>query len=270
MDDTSCVAHEFGVNQSRADQQNRHASANDREVTAERELLPQIAVEHAAGRGFGVGYGMLAEIVSTVWRVHRGMGIADADVTQATRLSFDHAFAELTQDAKARAAPSTPDGLALERVIDPLLVAAYRSACAAWRPLRDARDADEEDGEVSASSVRFQGELLVLGLLGTLDDVKRSCLLLADMELLSSPEIAALTGLRLDVVYDELRKARKAFERARKSYDQAGATIDAESDVRELLAAARGHFTPAPALLDSLCAELSERFEATCGGAGVG
>jgi hypothetical protein len=100
--------------------------------------------------------------------------------------------------------------------------------------------------------------------------VKRSCLLLADMEQLSSPEIAALTGLRLDVVYDELRKARKAFERARKRYDQAGATIDAETDVRELLAVARAHFTPSPASLDGLCAELSERFEATCGNAGVG
>jgi hypothetical protein len=185
---------------------------------------------------------------------------------QATRLSFEQAFAELASEAQAT--PSTLDGLALDRVIDPLLVAAYRAACTTWRPLRHANDAEE--AEVSASSVRFQGELLVLGLLETLDEVKRSCLLLADMELLSSPEIAALTGLRLDVVYDELRKARKAFERARKRYDQAGATIDAETDVRELLAVARAHFTPAPASLDSLCAGLSKRFEATFGAAGVG
>jgi DNA-directed RNA polymerase specialized sigma24 family protein len=264
VDDTSCVAHEFGVTQSRADQQDRHASADDREVTAERELLPQVALGQENEHGDGV----LAELVSAVWRVLRGMGIADADVTQATRVSFEHAFAELASGAHA--APSTADGLALEHgVIDPLLVAAYRAACTAWRPLSDAHGT-EEDREISASSVRFQGELLVLGLLETLDEVKRSCLLLADMELLSSPEIAALTGLRLDVVYDELRKARKAFERARKRYDQAGATIDAETDVRELLAVARARFTPAPASLHGLCAELSERFEATRGSAGVG
>jgi hypothetical protein len=144
-------------------------------------------------------------------------------------------------------------------VIDPLFVAAYRAACAEWRPLHSATEEDE----ISGSSVRFQGEVLVLGLLGALDEVKRSCLLLADMELLSSPEIAALTGLRLDVVYDELRKARKTFERARKRYDQAGATIDAETDVRELLALARVRFSPAAGALDGLCGELAERFESS-------
>jgi hypothetical protein len=83
------------------------------------------------------------------------------------------------------------------------------------------------------------------------------------MELFSSPEIAALTGLRLDIVYEELRKARKAFERARKRYDEAGATVDAERDVRQLLALAHARFSPAGPSLDSLCDELSERFEAS-------
>ena len=200
-------------------------------------------------------HGLLGELVSAIWRMLRGMGVADEDVTQATRSSFDLAFAQLESESQP---PATLAGLPIERVIDPLFVAVYRAATSKWRPLRQ----DAED-EISASSVRFQGELLVLGLLGTLDEVKRSCLLLADMELLSSPEIAALTGLRLDVVYDELRKARKAFERARKRYDQAGATIDAESDGRELLAVARVRFSPAVASLDSICSELSERFEAS-------
>ena len=234
-----------GNGQSRADQP---ASDHDREVTAERELLPQPASDFAPSEK---QHGPLGELVSAIWRVLRGMGIADEGVMQATRVSFDHAFAELSSHAQ--------NAHTTLRVIDPLFVAAYRAACAEWRPLLHA----SEEDEISGSSVRFQGEVLVLGLLGALDEVKRSCLLLADMELLSSPEIAALTGLRLDIVYDELRKARKTFERARKRYDQAGATIDAETDVRELLALARVRFSPAPAALDSLCAELSERFEAS-------
>ncbi|HTU63749.1 MAG TPA: hypothetical protein VMF89_35035 [Polyangiales bacterium] len=239
-----------GNGQSRAD---HAASDHDREVTAERELL-QPTSDFAPSEK---RHGLLGELVSAIWRVLRGMGIADEGVMQATRASFDHAFAEL--DSQAQTANTTLAGLPIAHVIDPLYVAAYRAASADWRPLLQA--AEEE--EISGSSVRFQGEVLVLGLLGALDEVKRSCLLLADMELLSSPEIAALTGLRLDVVYDELRKARKTFERARKRYDQAGATIDAETDVRELLALARVRFSPAPAALDGLCDELSERFEAS-------
>jgi DNA-directed RNA polymerase specialized sigma24 family protein len=240
-----------GNGQSRADQP---ASDHDREVTAERELLPQPTSDYAPSDR---RHGLLGELVSAIWRVLRGMGIADDDVAQATRVSFDHAFAELA--SQTQTAPSTLAGVPIDHVIDPLFVAAYRAACAEWRPLLHAPD----KGEISGSSVRFQGEVLVLGLLGALDEVKRSCLLLADMELLSSPEIAALTGLRLDVVYDELRKARKTFERARKRYNQAGATIDAETDVRELLALARVRFSPAPAVLDGLCGELSQRFEAS-------
>jgi DNA-directed RNA polymerase specialized sigma24 family protein len=239
-----------GNGQSRADQP---ASDHDREVTAERELQAQPASERAPS---SKRHGLLGELVSAIWRMLRGMGIADEDVLQATRVSFDHAFAEL---ASQQAASSTLAGLPIERVIDPLFVAAYRAASAEWRPLLQ----DREEDEISGSSVRFQGELLVLGLLGALDEVKRSCLLLADMERLSSPEIAALTGLRLDVVYDELRKARRAFERARKRYDQAGATIDSETQAHELLALARVRFAPAPAALDGLCSELSERFEAS-------
>lgn len=238
-----------GNGQSRVDRSDRASSDSAREVTGEQPVLPQSMLAPAGH------HARLGELIGSIYRVLRGMGIADDDAVRATRASFDHAFAEL--GSRAQHEPTTLGGLPIEHVIDPLFVAAYRAACAEWRPLRHA----SEQEEISGSSVRFQGELLVLGLLGTLDEVKRSCLLLADMEQLSSPEIAALTGLRLDVVYDELRKARKAFERARKRYDQAGATSDAERDTRELLSLAKARFSPAPATLDALCNELAQRFE---------
>jgi DNA-directed RNA polymerase specialized sigma24 family protein len=179
----------------------------------------------------------LEHAVCTIWRMLRGMGVSADDVPAATRACFASAREQLAVGASM---PEPEPGL--EGVVDPLLAAAFRAASAQWT--RHVENAAE-------SSVRYQGELLVLGLLCVLDETKRVCLLLADMEQLSTPEIAALTGLRLDVVYDELRKARKAFARARK-----GATSDAEADARELLTLARTRFSPEPAVLAGVCSGL--------------
>jgi DNA-directed RNA polymerase specialized sigma24 family protein len=231
-----------GNGPSRSDQTDQ-ALQSEGEVTGERAVLPAPTATALEAR------------ISSIWRVLRGMGVAVDDVAQATRLSFERAFEQLAADAQPEVAI---EGMPIEHVVDPLMAAAYRAAHTHWRPLTN----DADDADAGASSVRNQGELLVLDVLGTLDEVKRICLLLADMEAWSSPEIAALTGLRLDIVYDELRKARKAFARARKRYDQLGATRDSETDARELLAVARDRFSPAQAALISLRDELCARYGA--------
>jgi RNA polymerase sigma-70 factor, ECF subfamily len=50
--------------------------------------------------------------------------------------------------------------------------------------------------------------------LDTLDDVKREVFVLADIEQLSAPEIAEITGAPLPTVYTRLRAAREAFASA--------------------------------------------------------
>jgi RNA polymerase sigma-70 factor (ECF subfamily) len=50
--------------------------------------------------------------------------------------------------------------------------------------------------------------------LDTLDDVKREVFVLADVEQLSAPEIAEITGAPLPTVYTRLRAAREAFASA--------------------------------------------------------
>jgi RNA polymerase sigma-70 factor (ECF subfamily) len=50
--------------------------------------------------------------------------------------------------------------------------------------------------------------------LETLDDVKREVFVLADVEQLSAPEIAEITGAPLPTVYTRLRAAREAFASA--------------------------------------------------------
>jgi DNA-directed RNA polymerase specialized sigma24 family protein len=223
------------------------------ELTAERELLTLPVREHSEHDAV-IEHTVLAERVSTVWRVLRGMGVSDDDVAQAVRISFDQACNALQVQQHSAGSVATAADVPLERVVDPLLAAAFLAARAAWRPLTT------QSSDAAESAVSYQGELRVLGLLGTLDEPKRVCLLLADMEQYSSPEIAALTGMRLDVVYDELRKARKTLDRARKRNDETGATRDAEVEGRELLALARTRFSPPTATLASLCDALCARF----------
>lgn len=49
-------------------------------------------------------------------------------------------------------------------------------------------------------------------LLDALDDDKREVFVLAELEQLSSPEIAELLGIKLNTVYSRLRAARREFE----------------------------------------------------------
>jgi hypothetical protein len=175
----------------------------------------------------------LGEHIATIWRLLRAMEVSP----DHTPLACVKAFERIACNALVVPCENAAFGIPIERVVDPLLAAAFRSARRHWQALLPA-------DEAGASSVRNQGELLLFGLLGSMDEPKRVILLLADMEQLSSPEIAALMGLRLDVVYEELRKARKAFVRARKRFENAGATGDAETEARELLALARTRFSP--------------------------
>lgn len=194
----------------------------------------------------------LHEQVATIWRLLRSMEVS-ADAAAECCVSV---FRAASSVGPARAEEAI-GGIPVDRVVDPLLAAAFREARLHWLSLRQNPEKD-----AGASSVRKQGELLLLGLLGCLDEPKRVILLLADMEQLSSPEIAALMGLQLDVVYEELRKARKAFVRARKRIERVGATGDAETEARELLALARARFSPDPDGLDDALSAVSQQLRA--------
>jgi len=186
--------------------------------------------------------------IATIWRLLRAMEVAPDNTLPACVKAFQRGA---SNDVLAPT-EAAGFGIPLEHVVDPLLAAAFRAARTGWQM-------QPPETETGSSSVRNQGELLVLGLLGSLDEPKRVILLLADMEQLSSPEIAALMGLRLDTVYEELRKARKTFVRARKRLERAPATCDAENEARELLALARMRFSPDAAALYAVSQQLRAR-----------
>ena len=72
---------------------------------------------------------------------------------------------------------------------------------------------DERDGP-HESIARAEGLRLLHALLDELDDDKRAVLVLAELEQMSSPEIAESLGCNLNTVYARLRAARREFEQA--------------------------------------------------------
>jgi sulfite reductase alpha subunit-like flavoprotein len=172
----------------------------------------------------------------------RAMGVEAEAVHDACQVSLRRA-SELESDTSA--------GVALDSVISPQLRAAFHAARDQWL----ARSATLTAS--SRSGVRSHDEMLVLELLGSLDEGKRASVVLADLEGLSTPEIAALTGAQLDAVYEELRRARRALARALCRQGGARLTADPEAQVRGVLHQARAHFTPDAADLAKLLAALS-------------
>lgn len=201
-----------------------------------------------------------SQCLTTVFRMLRAMGCAREEVGQLAVASVIEASERLARDShnSHEAAPpaehNTLDGVPIEHVVDPLLPAAVNAAQTRWQSMRQGRSADS-----ASSEVRFHAELQVFELLDALDDAKRTSLLLADMEGFSTPEVAAIVGKRLDLVYDELRKARKAFARAYARQEHGQSEGVAEVLARELLGLARARFCPDATALAELCSSVDER-----------
>jgi RNA polymerase sigma-70 factor (ECF subfamily) len=75
--------------------------------------------------------------------------------------------------------------------------------------LRDGRHAGPVEAAERAEAVR-----ILDGILGRLDAEKREVFVLAEIEQLSSVEIAEILGVNLNTIYSRLRAARQEFERA--------------------------------------------------------
>lgn len=141
-----------------------------------------------------------------VFRVLRGMGVPDAQVDDALQDVFLVVHQRLPEfDPRAR-------------ITTWLFQIALRVAYGYRRKGRRAHEhtpfADEqaagersplEQAEASEAAERLQA------LLDGLDEDKRALLILAELEDMSVPEIANLTGTPLNTVYTRLRRARASF-----------------------------------------------------------
>lgn len=149
---------------------------------------------------------LVAEQHAFVWRVLRNLGLSAADAEDATQQVFMVATRKLQDIVPGR-----------ERAF--VYGAALRVANNARRGLRRRREVASDEPDVvepessgpERSSELAQARRLLRELLQLLPDKQRRVLVLAEMEQLEVPEIAALEGIPVGTAASRLRVARHQF-----------------------------------------------------------
>lgn len=140
-----------------------------------------------------------------VWRVLKGMGVADGAVEDATQEVFLVVMRRLPELGPDAAIKSWLFSIAL------------RVASNARRSRRRKRQEPLEAEPASAGPSPLQRTESrralerVLAVLDTLDEPLRVVLVLSQLEQMTAPEISSLLGVNVNTVSSRLRRARKAF-----------------------------------------------------------
>lgn len=150
-----------------------------------------------------------AEHAAFVLRVLRGMGVPEPMVADAAQDVFVVVHRRLPEFDGSAALRTWLFEIAYRVARDYRRKAQRAHAHQPLSPeLRDTGPSPAEHAERNAA-LRLLQELL-----DQIDDDKRAVLVLAEIEELSAPEIAAITGVPLNTVYTRLRRARIALSAA--------------------------------------------------------
>ena len=150
---------------------------------------------------------LVAQHHGFVWRVLRGLGLSPADADDATQQVFMIAARKITDIDAARARAF-------------VYGAALRVASNARRGLRRRREVPDDDqaDELAPDSRGPEHQIqltrareLLADVLTQLPDNQRRILILAEIEQLEVPEIAALEGVPVGTAASRLRVARQKF-----------------------------------------------------------
>jgi RNA polymerase sigma-70 factor, ECF subfamily len=150
-----------------------------------------------------------------VWRVLRGMGVTDSQVEDALQEVFIVVHRRL------------PEFDGRHSIKTWLFAIAFRVACdqrrrlkrgGAHQPIDDhLRDGGPDPAETAE---RLEAVRILEQLLDQVDEEKRAVLVLAEIEGMTVPEIAAATGIGINTVYTRLRRARLQLNRALSSWQR--------------------------------------------------
>jgi RNA polymerase sigma-70 factor (ECF subfamily) len=150
-----------------------------------------------------------AQHVGFVWRALRGLGVSPEQVADAAQDVFMVVHRRL------------PDFDARHPIQTWLFAIARRIAANYRRKHQRARTHEPLDERIqdngpdpAETSERRAARQLMAELLDQLDDDKRAIVVLAEIEQLTAPQIAAITGIRLSTVYTHLYRARRQLSRA--------------------------------------------------------
>ncbi len=150
-----------------------------------------------------------------IWRAARRLGIAPADTDDVVQEVFVVAHRKLPE-FEGRAEVKTWLYKILLHVVRHYLRAQGRKPghrpAAALDELEGLHD--QRDAGPAAAAERKDAARVLDGLLARLDAEKREVFVLAEIEELSSVEIAEILGTNLTTIYSRLRVARQEFQRA--------------------------------------------------------
>lgn len=170
-------------------------------VPAQLALAPQPAPDAE----FAAAY---REHHAFVWRILRHLGVPDLLIDDLVQDVFLVAYRRWDRFDPASSLRSWLYGIARRVTADVRRGARRREARLAAAPAPDSPPGPE-DMLAEAQAADFVDRFLA-----GLDDDKREVFVLAEVEHLSAPEIAAATGAKLNTVYSRLRLARALFDRA--------------------------------------------------------
>ncbi len=145
--------------------------------------------------------------VDGVWRLAQRLGVPDSGLEDAVQEVFLIAHRRLA-DFRGESTLKTWLGGITVRVAKDVRRSASRKGTP--EPLEDHPQLESPHRLEETVSQR-QALAQVLKLLDALDDDLREVLVFADLEGLSAPEIAEITGTNLNTIYTRLRTARQRF-----------------------------------------------------------
>lgn len=164
-----------------------------------------LAPEPAPDAGFESAY---REHHAFVWRILRHLGVPDLLLDDLVQDVFLVAYRRWDRLDPAGSLRSWLYGIARRVTADVRRGARRREARLA------AVEAPEAPPDPEHILHRTQAADFVDRFLAGLDDDKREVFVLAEVERLTAPEIAAATGANINTVYSRLRLARAQFDRA--------------------------------------------------------
>lgn len=152
--------------------------------------------------------GVYREHFKSVWRLLRRLGVAVAQLDDATQDVFLIVHRKLADFDGRAPLRSWVFAIAVRVASD------YRRRAVRGRTEQlDDAIADAAPNPARLRELRESVEQLH-EMLGELDDKKRTVFVLSELEQLSAPEIAGVLGVNLNTVYSRLRSAKRSFEAA--------------------------------------------------------
>jgi RNA polymerase sigma-70 factor (ECF subfamily) len=151
------------------------------------------------------------EYFAFVWRSARRLGVPEASLDDVVQDVFVTVYRRLP-DFEGRSQLKTWIFGILRHTISDLRRGQRRKPTSAL----DQEPADLREASPQDAAARAEGVKLLHEALASLPDDQREVFVLAELEQLSSPEIAAALDVNLNTVYSRLRSARQEFEAALK------------------------------------------------------